>query len=204
VGVRFSLELAGRRLNNGDKKGMENLTKGIDTINGAIQEVRRISRDLRPGMLDDLGLGPALKALLDEFSRRTGIQTDIKTVVFRNRLDQDSKIALYRIAQEALTNIERHSEATRVSLSLSIHKKGATLQIIDNGKGFSQNPIQKDSTSFEGLGLRNMMERIEQLDGTIQISSSGAGTTIEAIVPLSHLLPPENKTTEAIEYDLQK
>ncbi|XXK30330.1 cache domain-containing protein [Rhodobacteraceae bacterium nBUS_24] len=204
VGVRFSLELAGRRLNNGDKKGMENLTKGIDTINGAIQEVRRISRDLRPGMLDDLGLGPALKALLDEFSRRTGIQTDIKTVVFRNRLDQDSKIALYRIAQEALTNIERHSEATRVSLSLSGHKKGATLQIIDNGKGFSQNPNQKDSTSFEGLGLRNMMERIEQLDGTIQISSSGAGTTIEAIVPLSHLLPPENKTTEAIEYDLQK
>ena len=204
VGVRFSLELAGRRLNNGDKQGMDNLTKGIDTINSAIQEVRRISRDLRPGMLDDLGLGPALKALLDEFNRRTGILTDIETVVFRNRLDQDSKIALYRIAQEALTNIERHSEATQVSLRLSGHKKGATLQIIDNGKGFSQKPNQKRNASFEGLGLRNMIERIEQLDGTIQISSSDAGTTIEATVPLSHMLPPENQAKEAIEYDLQK
>ncbi|MGB1426492.1 MAG: sensor histidine kinase, partial [Paracoccaceae bacterium] len=140
----------------------------------------------------------------DEFNRRTGILTDIETVVFRNRLDQDSKIALYRIAQEALTNIERHSEATQVSLRLSGHKKGATLQIIDNGKGFSQKPNQKRNASFEGLGLRNMIERIEQLDGTIQISSSDAGTTIEATVPLSHMLPPENQATEAIEYDLQK
>ncbi len=199
VGVRYTLDNARRRLGRDDQKGaLPPLDKGIENLGTAITEVRRISRDLRPGVLDDLGLGPAVKALADDFRERTGIDTDFATVVFRNRLDQDSKTALYRIAQEALTNIERHSGATKVTIDLRGHKTGATLKISDNGRGL----VTGSERDKAGLGLRNMQERIEQLDGTLRIlSSRGAdsGTVIEARVPLSHLLPPEDAGVAQLE-----
>ncbi|WP_170752653.1 cache domain-containing protein [Ruegeria lacuscaerulensis] len=195
VGVRYALDNARRRLERGDDAGARDpLGKGIDHLGSAITEVRRISRDLRPGVLDDLGLGPALKALTDDFRDRTGTDTEFSTVVFRNRLDQDSKIALYRIAQEALTNIERHSGATRVTIDLRGHKKGATMRITDNGRGLRSAP----GDGSTGIGLRNMQERIEQLDGSLRILSSRgprSGTVIEVSLPLSHLLPPQEDAT---------
>ena len=195
VGVRYALDNARRRLSRGDKAGAQHpLETGIDNLGTAISEVRRISRDLRPGVLDDLGLGPALKALTDDFSEHTGIETEFSTVVFRNRLDQDSKIALYRIAQEALTNIERHSRATRVTIDLRGHKKGATMRISDNGLGLRS---ETGPVSI-GIGLRNMQERIEQLDGSLRILSSRgqrSGTVIEASLPLSRMLQPQDDAT---------
>lgn len=191
VSVRYALELARRRLTTGDARAGQSLDKGIDALGGAIGEVRRISRDLRPGVLDDLGLAPALQALTADFSTRTGIEVDFETVVFRGRLDEEARIALYRVAQEAFTNIERHSGATRVVMTLKGSRKGGILRIADDGVGLPQ-PGRRDA----GLGLRNMAERIEQLDGTLRVLShrSGAdkGTVIEAQVPLSHMLPPED------------
>ncbi len=192
VGVRYALELARRKLSTG-KGGGDSLDKGIDGLGSAIQEVRRISRDLRPGVLDDLGLGPALQALTDDFSNRTGIKTEFETVVFRNRLDQEARIALYRIAQEALTNIERHANANRVDISLKGHRKGAMLLIKDNGVGMSWPPSARRRNN--GLGLRNMQERIEQLGGSLRVLSvqtgKTTGTVIEAQVPLTHMLSPQ-------------
>lgn len=193
VGVRYALDTARRRLGRPDAEAAAPLDKGIANLSEAITEVRRISRDLRPGVLDDLGLGPALKALVEDFGNRTGIKTEFETVVFRNRLGSDAKIALYRIAQEALTNIERHSGATRVNVDLRGHKKGATLRITDDGSGIDS---ERDRKSV-GLGLRNMQERIEQIDGTLRIFSarnnkSHGGTVIEAQVPLTQLLPPQS------------
>lgn len=193
VGVRYALDSARRRLISGDDRASDTLDKGIDHLSGAIQEVRRISRDLRPGVLDDLGLGPALKALTTDFAARTGIDTQFNTVVFRNLLDSDAKIALYRIAQEALTNIERHANATKVTLDVRGHKNGATLRIADNGRGIDpETTSQPDS----GIGLRNMQERVEQLDGNLRISSNRSGTTIVAEVPLSHMLQPQNQSPD--------
>ncbi len=187
VGIRYALEIARGRMQRGDPRAAGNIDTGIGHISTAIAEVRRISRDLRPGVLDDLGLGPALKMLTDEFHDRTGIETQFKTVVFRNRLDDDAKIALYRIAQEALTNIERHAEANEVTVDLRGHTRGATLRVSDNGRGIEQSA---GNAPGQGLGLRNMQERIEQLDGTLRILSSKTGTVIEAEVPLTHLLAP--------------
>lgn len=193
VGVRYALDLARRRLKSDDIDTAKNLDRGIDNLSGAIQEVRRISRDLRPGVLDDLGLGPALRTLVDEFAERTGIKTNFETVVFRNRLDNNSKIALYRIAQEALTNIERHAQATFVDVSLVGTPKGAVMRISDNGLGL-RNTIRRSGS--QGLGTRNMQERIDQLDGTLTISSDNQGTIVEAIVPLTHMLEPAFATPE--------
>lgn len=189
VGVRYTLELARRRIATGKGDVNESIDKSIDGLQSAVSEVRRISHDLRPGLLDDLGLGPALQALTEQFSRRTGIETEFETVVFRNRLSNESKIALYRIAQEALTNIERHAEATHVSLRVAGHRKGATLRIQDDGTGMHGERRSRRG----GLGLRNMAERMEQLDGTLRILSTAKGTLIEAQVPLRHMLPPEDK-----------
>ncbi len=193
VGVRYKLETAKRHVLRMPASETPDpnvpLDSGIEGLSTAITEVRRISRDLRPGLLDDLGLGPALQALTDEFAQRTGIQTDFKTVVFRNLLNQDSKIALYRIGQEALTNIERHSGATQVSVSLRGHAKGATLRVTDNGCGLTH----RNRKITPGIGLRNMQERVEQLDGHLRIrplndtKSDHQGLVIEATLPLKHL-----------------
>ncbi len=185
IGVRYAVELAKRQVAAKDDGATQSLDKGIDGLTDAIHEVRRISADLRPGVLDDLGLGPALKSLIEDFKARTGLETEFTTVVFRNRLDQDAKTALYRIAQEALTNVERHAEATKVTLDVFGHRRGATLRIKDNGGGMDN--ARRDG----GLGLRNMQERIDQLNGTLRVMSTSGGTTIEASVPLSHLLPPK-------------
>ncbi|MFT6169473.1 MAG: two-component system NarL family sensor kinase [Celeribacter sp.] len=155
-------------------------------LGSAINEVRRISRDLRPGVLDDLGLGPALKSITEEFELRTGITISLETVVFRNRLDEEAKTALFRIAQEALTNIERHSGATDVHMSLRGHRNGATLIVRDNGSGIEIG----DDKHRRGIGLRNMQERMEHLDGTLTITRLSPGTMIDATVPLKHILPP--------------
>ena len=191
VGVRYALDNARRRLERGDATAAEPLGKGLDSLAKAISEVRRISRDLRPGVLDDLGLGPAIKTLAEEFEARTGIACIFETVVFRNRLDDEAKIALYRIAQEALTNIERHSGASEVRIGLRGHRRGATLVVSDNGRGLGN----RHASLSPGLGLRNMQERMEQLGGRLILRDHNKrGTVIEATVPLSHMLPPE--TTE--------
>ncbi|MEM7471159.1 MAG: cache domain-containing protein [Pseudomonadota bacterium] len=187
VGIRYTLELARRRVGKGDVRAEADLDKGINGLTDAIHEVRRISSDLRPGVLDDLGLGPALKSLIDDFGKRTGVETRFETVVFRNRIDTDAKIALYRIAQEALTNVERHAEATKVALEVFGHRRGATMRIQDNGRGIG------NVSPSGGLGLRNMQERIDQLGGSLRVLSADGGTTIEASVPLSHMLHPQSK-----------
>lgn len=192
VGVRYALDAAKRRLSMGDARASENLDRGIKHLSGAIQEVRRISRDLRPGALDDLGVGPAIKALAEDFAERSGIEVEFETAVFRNRLDDEAKIAMYRVAQEALTNVERHARANHVEIDVRGHKHGATLRISDDGCGIDHAQSTMPTT---GLGLRNMQERIEQLDGKLRILSSKTGTVIEATVPLTHMLTPQDTTT---------
>ena len=181
--------VARRRLASGDARAADNLDRGVANLSAAITEVRRISRDLRPSVLDDLGIGPALQALTEEFEQRTGIHTEFETVVFSNRLAPEAKTAFYRIAQEALTNIERHAEATVVKLSVFGHKKGATMRISDNGKGMEASGGR--GAGSRGLGLRNMHERLERLDGRLTVTSSAEGTLIEATVPLTRLLAPD-------------
>jgi two-component system NarL family sensor kinase len=187
VGVKYALDLARRRVEAGDDRAPETLRTGSENLGAAITEVRRISRDLRPGVLDDLGLGPAIKTLAEDFRARTGLVVRFDTVVFRNRLDKEAKIALYRIAQEALTNIERHSGATDVSIDLRGHRAGATLRITDNGCGIDR----AERGPRTGIGLRNMQERMDQLGGTLRVLSTRDGTAVEAQVPLTHLLSPD-------------
>ena len=166
------------------------ITNGGDALNVAITEVRRISRDLRPSALDDLGLSPALKSLSSEFSLRTGVEIEVSTISFRDALPPDAKTTLFRVAQKTLTNIERHAQATRVTLDLSVSRNGVVLTISDNGKGFETQRRGANGKTADGIGLRNMHERLEFHNGELTVSSSGNGTTITARLP-KHLLRKE-------------
>jgi two-component system NarL family sensor kinase len=197
VGIRYALDVTRRQLNAEDRDVPKTLDKGIEGLASAVQEIRSISRDLRPGVLDDLGLGPALKTLTEEFSKRTGITPEFSTVVFRNRLDADAKIALYRVAQEALTNIERHANASVVRVSVRGDRRGAILTISDDGQGVDPSRKAASRSANGGSGMRNMQERMEQLNGAFSVTSSREGTTIEARLPLSHMLSPDSEERQA-------
>jgi two-component system NarL family sensor kinase len=183
VAARYMLDLAVAKVKSGAPDALQVIERGAQGLNGAIKEVRRISHDLRPSMLDDLGLSPSLKALADSFTERTGIPVELKTVAFKNMLLPEARTALYRVAQEALTNIERHAEANLVRMLLT-SGNGIQLLIADNGKGIASTR-SKNGNRSSGLGLRNMQERIEHFGGSLDIDSGPTGTVLKARLPKS-------------------
>ncbi len=185
IGVRYLLDLARHKVQEGAGDALATIERGACNLGKAIREVRRISHDLRPGMLDDLGLSAALKELTDNFAEHTGIEVDMKAVAFKNLLPDDAKTAIYRVAQEALTNVERHANATRVEIELTSGPDGLTMTISDNGKGLEAPPDSQNKHLLPGLGLRNMQERLEYFAGSLKLRSSAAGTTLVAKLPRS-------------------
>jgi two-component system NarL family sensor kinase len=180
IGVRYAIDLARRKVESGAEGAPEAIGKGADALNGAIKEVRRLSHDLRPGALDDLGLSAALEALTHNFAERTGIKVSVEAVAFKNMLLPEARTALYRVAQEALNNIERHAAATEVSIALSSPHGRVQMVIADNGKGFSA-----DNDRRGGLGLRNMQERMAHFGGNMLVETSPSGTMLRAMLPKS-------------------
>jgi two-component system NarL family sensor kinase len=197
VGVRYVLDLAQRKAREGAPDTLATIERGADGLTGAIKEVRRISHDLRPGLLDDLGLTAALEGLTNNFMERTGIDTKLQSVAFKNLLSPDAKTALYRVAQEALTNIERHAEATEVSINLSSSRAGLRLEVADNGKGFQMDGRKKHGPGQGGLGLRNMQERMAHFGGNLTMQSSREGTRLIATLPKSNYLNQKKESLDA-------
>ncbi|MDX1952636.1 MAG: PAS domain S-box protein [Verrucomicrobiota bacterium] len=166
-----------------DEKFLSASTKTRSLLENALQEVRRISRNLRPSELDDFGLLSAVESLKDEFQERTGMKVSMETTGNVQRIEPFIELALYRIVQEALTNVEKHSGARTVSLAVAFADDYVTLHIQDDGKGFNQEEGPKRRR--RGLGLLNIQERSEAADGHCSIKSTvGKGTEIAVHVPL--------------------
>ena len=162
-----------------DAERAEALAAVREQVVETLHDVRRLAVELRPKALDDFGLVPALERLRDTFAEQTGMRVDLESRI-RERLPTDVETALYRIIQEALTNIVKHARATAVSIVLAPKGRAVTALIEDDGRGFTHDG------SGEGLGLLGMGERLALLGGRLKIESShGAGTTIVAEVPLS-------------------
>jgi two-component system NarL family sensor kinase len=155
-----------------------------EELNKVLGEVRRISHGLRPTLLDDLGLAAALEHLAEEFSQHSGMPVGFSSTGKVDKLPQVVCTVLFRIAQEALTNIERHAGAGTIALTLSRRRNELTLAIQDDGAGFDTEDVATHPQ--RGIGLRNMMERLDAIGGALQITSSAAGTTVRASVDLSH------------------
>jgi two-component system NarL family sensor kinase len=182
VAARYMLDLAATKVRAGSSDAAEVIERGRQGLNNAIKEVRRISHDLRPGVLDDLGLTAALEALTDSFAERTGVVVELKSVAFKNMILPEARTALYRVAQEALTNIERHANATKVRVVITSAGHGPQMLIEDDGQGFAHPPSGR---SGRGLGLRNMQERMEHFGGSLEVRTTSKGTTLKARLPKS-------------------
>jgi len=166
-----------------DKKQIENKLDALSgRIDTTIHTVQRLSSELRPGMLDDLGVSAAIEWQANQIRDRTNITFDIVSMPEDITLDATSSITFFRIFQETLTNIVRHSEATHVEVNLNQDEKNTTMTVSDNGKGISRQQVS-DPTS---LGLIGMRERVSNIDGLFKLSSeSGKGTTIFISIPTS-------------------
>lgn len=154
----------------------------LQTIDNTIKSVRRISSELRPSVLDDLGLIAAFEWLLKDFEKRAGIKTKLISQIDELDLDINIKTALFRIFQESLTNVARHAQASEVNAFLKKENKNLLITIKDNGKGFVISSIESKKT----LGILGIKERIAIINGTYSIESvPGEGTTIKIQVPVS-------------------
>jgi signal transduction histidine kinase len=166
-------------------------TKGLDRniartqrlVEESVDIVHRFARDLRPAVLDDLGLIPALHSFMKSFTVRTGVRTHLTAFAAVEQLDTTRRTVLFRVAQEALTNVARHAHATRADVSIEELPDGVSMKIKDNGKSFQVERLMRGKGSGR-LGLLGMRERLEMVGGKFGIESvQGDGTTITAQIP---------------------
>ncbi len=187
VSVRYKLDSAKiKLLKQSSQDEISHIIDDADNIlSSGIQEVRRISRDLRPTLLDDLGLSAALDSLSSDFSERNNIEVTTENNCKNQRLPQEVETAFYRIVQEALTNIEKHAHsANHVILKVDKMRKRVTLSISNNGIGFDKTTLDQTNPD-RGLGLRNMIDRAELLEGHMTVNSAPEkGTTVIVTIPL--------------------
>src|SRR5262249_36767352 len=150
----------------------ESLNAALLLVNQLMGQVRQLSLDLRPAMLDDLGLVPALRWLFDRFGAQTGVSVKFESAGLDGRLPTPIETTAYRIIQEALTNVARHSQVSEVVVRVRADSSRLTLEVQDEGIGFDPGPIY---ASKSGCGLTGMRERCALLGGALRIeSASGA------------------------------
>jgi PAS domain S-box-containing protein len=155
----------------------------------AVKEVRTISYLLYPPMLEEMGLKSAIPWYLEGFTNRSGIRTTFEVSPTLGRLAPDVELATFRVLQESLTNVHRHSGSPTADVRLLLDDENFILRVSDQGKGVNLNKFElpgQDWTGAHGVGLRGMRERMRQIEGNLELWSSEEGTTVTATVPLRH------------------
>jgi PAS domain S-box-containing protein len=174
------------RISTSDGPSKRDATNLREMLGKATEEVERISRDLRPSVLDQLGLVAALRETTTAFANRTGVSLELALVRLTSRLSPDTELTLYRILQEALRNVEAHSRARHVTVRLTRELGFIQLTVHDDGIGFktAQRPALRPRN--DRLGLLSMRERAAYVGGTVQIKSvRRAGTEVEVRIPVA-------------------
>jgi PAS domain S-box-containing protein len=184
TGLKWDLERLGKVLANAKDTAvaLEKIPPIIGIVDATIDTVRRISSELRPGVLDDLGLVPAIEWQTQQFQQRTGIQCSCSVKAGTLDLGQDRATAIFRVFQEILTNVLRHAQATRLDVRAFEEDKCFMLEVKDNGRGITG----LEKTNIRSLGLLGMQERIQLIGGSVQIEGvAGEGTHVKVCVPIN-------------------
>ena len=180
------------RLASLEKSGHDRSTKTLERkiartqalVQHSVQIVHRFARELRPTALDDLGLIPALHTFMKNFRQETGIHVSLSAFAAVEQVNGDKRTVLYRVAQEALTNMARHAQASRAEVEIQKVDGAICMRIKDNGKGFRQEQVLH-ANKAKRLGLLGMRERLEMVGGKFSVASvPGKGTVVLAQVPL--------------------
>jgi PAS domain S-box-containing protein len=187
VGLKMKVDSLKSAAERTQREGLSELAECSQMIDEAIKEVRTISYILFPPMLEELGLKSAIPWYLEGFTKRSGIRTTLEVSPEVDRMRGDLELALFRVLQESLTNVHRHSGSSTAIVRLYSNGPTVALQVTDEGKGTLTKNLEgpaHDLMHTFGVGLRGMCERMRQLGGDLQISSTDGGTTITATLPL--------------------
>ncbi len=182
--LKLNLRAAGRQLSEpGEvKEELDSMSLYLDEV---IDKVRRLSRALCPAILEDLGLVPALQYLINEFSKYFDINHQFELEDLDHLFDKEAQIIIFRIFQEALTNIAKHAQATKVRLAIQESAGVASFEVEDDGQGFEVSETLSRPSMVKGLGLAALDERAKMLGGSLRIRSrKGQGTHITCAVPV--------------------
>ena len=194
INVRLATLKKGAGLNPKDFDRDIELTQKL--VEDSVNIVHQFARELRPAVLDDLGLIPALHSFMKNFTAQTGIRTHLTAFAGLEQLDTSRRTILYRVAQEALTNVSRHAQASRVEVTIQKRADGICMKINDNGKSFSVERVL-NAQGRKRLGLLGMRERLEMVGGRFEIESApGQGTTVTAEIPFGKDVQPLMHSSE--------
>jgi signal transduction histidine kinase len=175
--LSMSISRMQRRTSAADRAGFEECRELIDL---AVAEVRNLSYLLHPPLMDEVGLASAVVEYAQGVEKRSGVSVKVEVSREVGRLDGDREIALFRIIQESLGNILRHSGSPMASVKVFCNENDVVLEIRDQGRGL---PSGSGETLNFGVGIRSMQERLRQFGGTLQIESNGSGTNVRAVLP---------------------
>jgi two-component system, NarL family, sensor histidine kinase DegS len=184
--VGITVQLSGLKVPGGSRKDLEKLERTQRLVEDSVNLVRRFARELRPTVLDDVGLIPALHSYMNDFIKRTGIQVRFTTFAGVEQLRNERRTVLYRVAQSALTNVSQHAEASRVDVSINRFGNVVRMEIHDDGKSFDVELVMGTKKN-QRLGLLGMRERVEMVGGIFSVHSvPGKGTTIRVEIPFDN------------------
>lgn len=182
-GILFSLSFLGNALEPDQESAKSELTQLEEIVNQTIADLREVIYDLRPTILDSLGLVPTLEKHLDRFGRTNGVEIAYNPKI-KGRLADTVETGLFRLLQEALNNIRKHAQASKIVVDLKRHKEDVVLTVTDDGEGFDMAEIKQRASQDSGFGLSGMNERVQSLSGSVKIfSKPGEGTKVTVTVP---------------------
>jgi signal transduction histidine kinase len=182
----ISVTLASMKENGaGNSNSHRKLAEAQGLLQSTMETVHRFARDLRPAMLDELGLLPALRSYLKGFAVRTGLHVHFHGNPIAEKLAGDQKTVVFRITQESLTNVSKHAHASEVNVAIRKFKTGISMEIADNGRSFQAGPL--NSLKGNGrLGLLGMQERVRLVNGQFTVKPRpGKGTTVRVVIPFN-------------------
>jgi PAS domain S-box-containing protein len=177
---------------HGDPQRNKEIRQCSTLADDCITEVRTLSHLLYPPLLEEIGLKSAVPWYLDGFAKRSRIKTSVEISMEMGRLPLDVELAMFRVLQEALTNVHRHSGSETARVRLEERDGCAVLEVADKGKGMPPamlEALSQEDWAAAGVGMRGMNERIRQLGGRLEVRSDGTGTTVTATVPVENLSP---------------
>ena len=183
VGTKMNIDLLAGELPNNPL-----LADSSELLERALAETRTISHLLHPPMLDETGFATAARWYVDGFSKRSGIKTSIDIPENFDRLPPAAEIALFRVLQESLTNVHRHSRSNEADVTVALNQQNVVLQVRDNGAGMPPDFLERflSNAGNTGVGLAGMRERIRELGGHLDVQSDASGTFIAAVVPRNY------------------